>query len=229
MSGDSNIYYHGTWAGYGYSIMTRGFELGHEGRGHLLGRGVYLATRVESAALWYFGLIFRCALQPGTRILWFDDDYDRRIINSLRREFGQELLDLGPQFHKAIPDNKRLTQTELIHLCSYIFMQGRRKRSKFYTPRKGARRRYFDAWLQLSRLHEQVKRYGFDGVGDRSNLYWDSDELLIYNPSRVIPLSAHRLLREGDDWDETFTLLDPLPADELQVISEKAQAEEEEE
>jgi len=227
MSHSSNIFYHGTWAGYGYAIMTRGFELGHEGRGHLLGRGVYLAQKVESAALWYFGLVITCTLQAGTRILWFDDNYDRRIINSLRREFGQELLDLGPHFHKAIPSNKRLTQTELIHLCSYVLMRARQKRDQYiFSARKGARMRYRDTWLRLSHLHEQVKRHGYDVLGDRSNLYWDSDELLVFNPSRVLPLSAHRLIREGDDFNERFSLSEPLPLAELQVISAKAQAEE---
>jgi hypothetical protein len=51
------IYYHGTWLGYGDAIMRRGFELGHDGHGNLLGRGVYIAQELASAALWEMGLI----------------------------------------------------------------------------------------------------------------------------------------------------------------------------
>ena len=222
-------YFHGTWSGYIYSIMTRGFELGHEGRGNLLGRGVYIAQRVSSAALWTFGaIIIRCRLQPGTRILWVDDEYDRRVIDSLRREFGQELLDLGPHFHKAIPHNKQLTRQELIHLCSYIMMTARRKRwQTILRARKGKRVQYFDAWRRLSRLHEQAKRHGYDAFGDRSFSDWDSDEILVYNPARVIPVSAHRIFRDEADAFEIVSISEPIELQKLKAISEKAQEEEE--
>ena len=121
-------YFHGTWEGNVYSIMTRGFELGHWGHGSNRGRGTYIAQNLESAANWTWGsgVIIRCRLQPGTHILWMDGNYDQRVINSLRREFGNELLELGPQFHKAIPHNKQLTRQELIHLTNYILMHPRR-------------------------------------------------------------------------------------------------------
>ena len=178
----TKAYFHGTWAGYAYSIMTRGFELGHEGHGNLLGRGVYIAQKVSSAALWTFGdIVIRCRLQPGTRILWVDEDYDRRVIDSLRREFGQELLALGPHFHKVIPHNKHLTNQELIHLSSYVLMTARRKRRGYYRSRKGKRRQYYDTWRRLSRLHDQLKRHGYDALGDRSFSDWDADEILVFD------------------------------------------------
>ena len=219
-------YFHGTWAGHAYTIMSRGFELGHWGHGNVRGRGVYIAQNVASAALWTFGdIIIRCRLLPGTRILWMDGRFDQRVINSLRREFGQELLDLGPHFHKAIPHNKQLTRQELFHLTSYILMHPRRFRSSWAV--KGKKARYRDAWLRLSRLHEQLKRHNYDALGDRSFAYWDSDEVLIFDPARVIPVSAHKLFRSGDDWNETFSLSEPIDLEELRVISEKAQEEEE--
>lgn len=225
---DGNIFYHGTWTGYGYAIMTQGFALGHEGHGHLLGRGVYVAQKLRSAALWTPDFVIVCQLQPGTRILWIDDTYDRGVIAYLRREFGQELLDLGPHFYRAIPTNKQLTQKELIHLCSYTLMQAQRKRKQtILRSHKSKVARYQSAWLRLSRLHGEVKRHGYDAIGNRSFADWDSDEILVFNPARVLPVSAHWLHRAGDDWDERFWLSQPIAELALKVISEKAREEEE--
>lgn len=222
------IFYHGTWAGYGQAIMTQWFALGQEGHGHLLGRGVYLAQKLSSAALWTPDFVIVCQLQPGTRILWIDDTYDRSVIAYLRREFSQELLALGPHFHRAIPQNKQLTQKELIHLCSYVLMRAHRKRvQSSFRPRKGRAVWYQSTWLRLSRLHGEVKRHGYDAIGNRSFADWDSDELLVFNPAHVIPVSAHWLRRDGDDWDERFWLSEPIPKPELQAISAKAREEEE--
>lgn len=225
----AQMYYHGTWSGYGDSIMQRGFELGHPGLGHLLGRGVYIARDLASAALWEMGLVINVRLEPGTRILWIEGDYNQHVIDSLRREFGQELLDLGPHFERAIPHNKQLTQRELIHLCDYVLIKARRGRWRSaLRAKKGKRVRYAETWRRLSRLHGQIKRYGYDAIGDRSNLYWDSDEILVFNPARVIPVSAHRLIREGEDFDESFSLSPALEPKELSEIAARAIAEEEE-
>lgn len=222
------MYFHGTWAGYGQAILTRGFELGHEGRGNLLGRGVYLAPTLAAAALWSpSDFIITCALAPGTRILWIEETYDQRVIRYLEREFGRDLIELGPHFHKAIPHNKRLTQTELIHLCGYIVHRLRRGLDRnIFRARKGKNSAYFDSWLQLSRLHGQLKHRGYDALGDRSHSAWDSEEILVFDPARVRPLYAHWLQRYGDFPDERLELSDPIPLDQLAEISAAAQAEE---
>lgn len=230
MKDEKAIYYHGTWTGYGHAIMTRGFELGHEGRGNLLGRGVYIAQTLDAAALWTTSdFIITCSLLPGTRILWVDETYDQRVIKYLEREFGRELTALGPHFHRAIPQNKRLTQSELIQLCAYILMRARRKRYQYALhDRKGKKSTYYDSWLRLSRLHEQVKRHGYDALGDRSLSHWDSDEILVFNPSRVVPMSAHWLLREGEyPEEERLSLSETIPVSNLGEISTAAQEEEE--
>jgi hypothetical protein len=230
MKNEKTTYYHGTWAGYGQAIMTRGFELGHEGRGNLLGRGVYIAQTLDAAALWTLSdFIITCSLLPGTRILWVDETYERRVIRYLEREFGRELIALGPHFHRAIPRNKRLTQSELIQLCAYTLMRARRKRYQYVLhARKGKKATYFDSWLCLSRLHEQVKRHGYDALGDRSLSHWDSDEILVFNPSLLVPISAPWLFREGEfPKEERFSLSKPIPEDSLGEISTAAQQEEE--
>ncbi|HRQ41529.1 MAG TPA: hypothetical protein PLD25_26715 [Chloroflexota bacterium] len=227
---DDKIYYHGTWTGHAYAIMSQGFALGHEGHGNMLGRGVYVAQQLQSAALWTPDFVIVCQLRPGTRILWVDDSYDRKVIGHLRREFGQELLDLGPHFHQAILANKRLTQKELIHLCSYLLMRAHRQRVQTIgRGRKGKVARYHDAWLRLSRLHGEVKGHGYEAIGDRSGADWDSDEILVFNPARVMPVSAHWLYRAGEDEAERFWLSEALTQAELQLISARAVEQEEEE
>ncbi|HSG17856.1 MAG TPA: hypothetical protein VLE70_16245, partial [Anaerolineae bacterium] len=57
---------------------------------------------------------------------------------------------------------------------------------------------------------------------------WDSDEILVFNPARVIPVSAHELIREGDDFEESFSLSPALKPKELAEIAARAIAEEDE-
>jgi hypothetical protein len=94
--------------------------------------------------------------------------------------------------------------------------------------KKGKRVRYVETWQRLSRFHGQIKRYRYNAIGDRSNMAWDSDEILVFNPARVIPVSAHRLIREGKGFDESFALSPALEPKELAEIATFAIAEEEE-
>jgi hypothetical protein len=93
--------------------------------------------------------------------------------------------------------------------------------------RKGKKAAYFDSWLRLSRLHEQLKYCGYDGLGDRSFADWDSDEILVFNPAHVQPLSACFLYRQGEFPHEQMTLSEPIPGWKLAEISAIAQVEEE--
>ena len=83
--------------------------------------------------------------------------------------------------------------------------------------------------MQLARLHGEIKRHGYDAIGNRSFAYWDSDEILVYNPARVIPVSAHRLCQKGEDGNEKYWLSEPIPLEKLQIISKRAQEEDEQE
>ncbi len=227
MSETEKIYYHGTWDGYAHSIMTQGFKLGQVYHGRLLGRGLYIAQQPASTVFWSYRTVFKCRLTTGTRILWIQEGYDQRVIDYLRREFGQALLDLGPHFYKAIPLNKQLTNRELRHLCNYIFETRRDKKWQYgLSTVKGKRAQYFTAWDHLSWLHLHVKRHGYDALGDRSEAQWDSDEILVFNPSRVTAVSAHQL-RVDDEWN-FIGLSPPLSAGELEAISAKAQLEDDE-
>ena len=218
------IYYHGTETRNAYTIMTQGFKLGEISHGRMLGRGLYIAQRPESTTFWSHFITIKCKMQPGTRILWIQERYDPKIIRQLRREFGKEILELGPHFAQAIPHNKQLTKNELIALCNYIFEFGRKKRWQYgYFSPKGKRSRYGSAWLELSRLHEHARLHGYDGLGDRSFQEWDSDEILLFNPSCMTPITAHVMVTDKEG--EFVRLSPPLPLEELKTISSKAQEE----
>jgi len=140
------------------------------------------------------------------------------VIHRLEKEFGRELLELGPDFQKAIPNNKNLTKSELIALCYYIFETRRDKRWRLgWKPYKGKKARYWDAWSLLSLLHDQVRKHQFDGLGDRTYQEWDSDQLLLFNPSRVVPISAHWL--RSEDSYEVDGFSEAIDLDQLELIS----------
>jgi hypothetical protein len=218
------IYHHGTDDRLAYAIMTQGFKLGETRHGRRLGRGLYITQRLKSAVFWSHQIVIRCKMLPGTRLLWINEGYDRKIIRQLRREFGKEIVELGPQFERAIPHNKQLTKNELIALCNYHFENRSKKLRQYgFKKKKGKGAQYWNAWLRLSRLHEHVRRHGYDGLGDRSFQEWDSDEILMFNPSRMTPISAHWFY--ADEEYENVSISPALELDELKTISSKAQEE----
>lgn len=216
------IYYHGTDNRLAHSIMGQGFKIGEIRHGRILGRGLYIAQRLESVVFWSHDITISCRLEKGTRILWVHEGYDRKVIQHLEKEFGRELLELGPDFQRAIPSNKQLTKGELIALCNYIFETRRDKRWQYgLKADKGKKAKYWDTWRRLSQLRDQVRKHQYDGLGDQTHEYWDSDQLLIFNPSRVVPVSAHWL--SADEDLEDIRISEPINLAELEVISAGAQ------
>jgi len=125
------------------------------------GRGTYV-TRNWRVGLFFGPVLFRVSLQPGTRILRLDVPPDRKVLGSLRREFGKEILTHAPW--KAMPTNKQLTLKEAVELARY----------------------HVNRWQNSNRLlggkrcemHEQrmrdlrkiLVRYGLHGWGEPSDL-----------------------------------------------------------
>jgi hypothetical protein len=160
----------------------------------------------------------------GTRILWKEKDYDRKVIRYLEKEFGKQ-ISRSYQFWKYIPSNKRLTNTELTALVSHldlfeISLGWKRKRYKFADKK----------YRHLSRFSKLIRQYGYDAFGDRTEDCWDSDEILVYNPSKVVPVSFHRLAidwntdREAWDMVNRVDYSHPLDLAELKKISEEEEA-----
>jgi len=183
--------------------MSRGFSLENEQWGRGWGNGVYLSGTEAFAATWG-SIIIVCELAAGTRILWHDD-YDAKVIRYLRREFGTAIT--TPEFWKTLPRNKQFTRNELVNLWHYLtsnFYEGKRRFTKGYFER---------LWKNYSRLHQQLKLHGYDGAGFRAP---DWPEMLVFNPSNVIPVSAHRWSRV------TNSLGQPVSKWRLQLMQKKA-------
>lgn len=178
----ATCFYHGTDDECAWSIMTSGFSLASERWGRGWGNGVYLSGTDDFAANWG-KIIIRCQLQTSSRILWHRD-YDRKVINSLRKEFGKTIT--SPEFWKVLPNNKQFTRNELIQLWHYLV-------SCYYeNPRRFRKGRFGRLQKNYSRIYEQLKQHGYDGVGFHDK---DWPEILVFNPARVQPLSAHRWSR----------------------------------
>jgi hypothetical protein len=156
-------------------IVLRPWYLG------LLGHGVYITASLWQAAWFSRGYIFRVHLAPGTRILRLDGQYDPRVIDSLRREFGKDVL--GAAFDKAIPSNKHLRRVEVINLLNYHWAHydlDAKQRVQPLVAEFGMFRRY------LTRCH-------YAGLG-----CLESDAgVVVFNPSRLLADS----LLELSDWD----------------------------
>ncbi len=166
-------YYHGTDTQAAIQIRRSGFTIHREEWGKGLGYGVYLSTDPNFAA--FFGeKILQCTLAPHTRLLWHDTPVPE-IIRRLVRKFTRKIL--KPDFYKAIPENKRLTCQEVAALWRHLV-------HNYYETDN--RKRYERFRKYLSRIHKEVKKCGYDGVGIRDDMW---SEVLIFDPSVIVEVS----------------------------------------
>jgi hypothetical protein len=59
------------------------------------GGGTYVTCNWRSA-LFFGPVLFRVELQPGTRIMRIDLQPEGKVLDSLKREFGKEILTKSP-------------------------------------------------------------------------------------------------------------------------------------
>jgi hypothetical protein len=222
------VYYHGTEARFLYPIAIKGFMVGEYTNGRVHGNGLYIGTRPETAGIWAHSshdkkhYAIKCSLDPGTRIIWRDAEYDKKTIRSLEKKFGKD-ISKNYDFWKYIPHNKQVTSSELIALVSHLdWMQvGRNlwgKRRERWTGKK---------YRNLSRFSKFIRKYGYDALGDRTGRTWDSDDICIYNPSKVTPVSFHQIeVSWGADTDypEQVDYSHPLSLEEIKKISAEDEA-----
>ena len=181
---ECNEYYHGTYNLCALSILFNGFRLNTKfsrwGRNGTFGSGVYLTKSLETACS--FGShIFKCTLANNTRLLKLDGEYDPKIVNYLKKEFGNALLE--GDFAKVIPQNKHLTKKELICLMNYRF-------KNIDTFWKGNRPNKWDSLTPS--LRQQLAKHKFDAIGENTDLYG----VAVLNPSLV--KTKHLYLRDHD-------------------------------
>lgn len=213
------IYYHGTHSDCIHDIATQGFKVGEQRTGRVLGNGVYIASELKTVFSYGFDYVFQCELQPSTRILWIERDVDVDVIAYLKREFGKDITEVGPNIHKVMPQNKQLTKKELIAFVTWFFYSRTEKWNKSW--------RYWGCWSSLSRLYKHIRRHGYNAVGDRSWRYWDSDQVMVFEPHRVKPLTCHRISYVwpwGAAFCEKATLGPALTMEQLKNISDREKA-----
>ena len=156
------VFYHGTSRNHAESIAWQGFRALREGDewggafhcGGVLGYGLYI-TCDWRLALWYGSTLLRVGIQPGTRLLNAAIPEEKKLVASLRRKFGDEILTKQPW--KVLPKNKRLRQRELINLFRYHYWRAWEKKikvGKHGVPRwPNKRERHFQ---QLKRLAARI-------------------------------------------------------------------------
>lgn len=127
--------------------------------GGLYGRGTYLTCNWRSA-LFFGPVLFRVELQPGTRILRLDLPPAAKVLDTLKREFGREILTKSPW--KVMPRNKHLTLDEAIQLARHHVAHWEGRAS--FSTRSEARERL------LLDLRKILVRYGIQGWGEPSDL-----------------------------------------------------------
>ena len=166
------VFYHGTSWDHTESIAWQGFRALREGDewsgtfhcGGVLGHGLYITCNWR-LALWYGPTLLRVGIQPGTRLLNAAIPEEQKLVASLRRKFGGEILSKPPW--QVLPKNKRLNQRELINLFRYHYWRAWEKEYKRdedgLTRWPDKREKHFQ---QLLRLRPLLIRCGFHGYGN---------------------------------------------------------------
>ncbi|MCA8942127.1 MAG: hypothetical protein KDB80_06155 [Planctomycetes bacterium] len=182
---------HGTSSLAAIGIWLDGFRLmpvhtRFWGRG-ALGHGIYLTRSLEWAieftrdfANTGSGVVVRVELGPGSRLLWLDGNFDPNTIESLRREFGAEVL--RPDFHKAIPANKHLRTRELIDLLNYL-----------HARKSGAGFLWKVGWAGVSGVRSQLRRAKYSGFGCAT----DDLGIVAFDPANLVARSFERVTSSG--------------------------------
>jgi len=213
------IIYHGTQEEYAYSLIIEGFRLHNVIWGRGAGNGVY-ASRSKSFAADWGELVVFCELSDSARILKYDM-YDSKVIASLKREFGADIL--TSQFWKVLPHNKQFKKQEVIELWRYIM------KNEYLSYSKKNKNYYTLLTRNLSYLYKQLHYHQFDGFDITLN---DWPEMMIFNPDLIRPLSVHRVemrkqyrysLHDYTDSENTTPLFSKaLSMNELKVLQEEA-------
>jgi hypothetical protein len=165
--------------------------------GGQFGRGTYV-TRNWRSGLFFGPVLFRVSVQPGTRILRLDVPPDDKVVDSLRREFGKEILTQPPW--KVLPRNKHLTLEEAIQPARYHF-HGIKNSSTRNNPRAAMHEQ------RMLDFRKTLVRYGIQGWGEPSSL----GGIVIFATDRIQVTEVVLSLPQKDLlWD--FNKQRPLPS-----------------
>jgi hypothetical protein len=170
---DEREYYHGTSCCKALQIFFEGFRLKKDcsnwGSRGTYKQAIYLTKSLYTATL-FGGVIFKCRMVDGASVLRIDKHYDPKVIDSLRREFGKDIL--TKDLSKVIPSNKHLTRKELINLLNYRYVQWDT---------------LSDWESSISSIRQHLRFHKYDAIGDTVSLVG----LAVFNPSFVKPIQVY--------------------------------------
>ena len=180
-------FYHGTsWAAaaairdQGFRVWFRDDDVGRYASGGNLGTGIYI-TQSPKVAAWFGPALLRVELRRGTRLLNAAVPPRLRDLDSLRREFGREILQRPPW--KVVPRNKRLKRAEVIALLRYHY--GNAWEREYAEDRDGIPRwpRRRELHARLSRdFRSMLMRHGYHGFGNPE----DDNGIVVFAEDRLI-------------------------------------------
>lgn len=167
------------------------------------GRGTYITCNWRTAL--YFGpVLFRIEMQPATRILHLNIPPDPKALDTLKREFGHEILKTTPR--KVIPTNKRLTLEQTIQLA-------RHHCAKYQSSGWGSVKSERHERLMFD-LRNILVRYGIHGWGEATDLggivIFATDRLKV--SEIILSLPTQKLRDEAFDPTSSYSRFDSLDA-----------------
>jgi hypothetical protein len=167
------------------------------------GRGTYITCNWRTAL--YFGpVLFRIELQPATRIVHLNVPPDPKVLDTLKREFGHEILKTTPR--KVMPINKRLTLEQTIQLA-------RHHCAKYESCGWGSVKSERHERLMFD-LRNILVRYGIHGWGEATDLggivIFATDRLKV--SEIMLSLPTRKLRDEAFDPSRCYRNFDSLDA-----------------
>ena len=207
-------YYHGTSYYSAYRILNEGFRLiKYYGGGGVKGSGIYVTDNLDYA----FDMarskgwvnegnpnktcIIECDLKITQPIFWTKKEYDPKVIKYLKKEFDKRIIDSDYDISKFIPKNKKLTKKEVVNLVNFWGVQSEKEREKERAKRNNSWRacKVKGDSSYLSNVRFLLSRYNYSSWGQYTHDCWDSDEIVVFNPSEVVPIKVYGVT---GDWDK---------------------------
>ena len=224
-------YYHGTSYYSAYRILKEGFRLlSGIGQYGVKGPGTYITDNLDYAL--FMGqskggvenpnkpCIIQCELRADGPIMWSEKKYDPKVIKYLKKEFNKKIVDFNYDISKLVPKNKHIARKEAINLVNFWHEKDCKEREK--ERRKSGWGNYKtkgdSSFIENTRY--LLSSHGFSGWGQYTHDSWDSDEIVIFNPSHVVPV---KVWEATGDWDkeelvfENVKLVKEIKPDELKA------------
>lgn len=208
-------YYHGTSYYSAYRILKEGFRLlsgtgqyGVKGQGTYitdnLGYALFMGQQYSSSNSPNKPCIIQCEIMIEGPIMWSEKEYDLKVIKYLKKKFNKKIVDYNYSVSKFIPKNKNLTKKESINLINFWHEKHCKERQKQMKNNRWEFEKTKGDSSFIENTRKLLMFHGFSGWGQYTHEAWDSDEIVIFNPSQVKPKKVYEATGECNDEDSVF-------------------------